>query len=130
MDLWIRSQDKSRLIKILTGVKYFKCCGDEHHIEDIDMETAVKAGIDAAEKTRDTYRTSASYDYPYTVMEINGNKVVEVELAEDENAEYVFTDIDDNSEFKISGKELKEKGFSIEIKEKRTAKIFKYKANI
>ena len=38
MDLWIRSQDKSRLIKILTGVKYFKCCGDEHHIEDIDME--------------------------------------------------------------------------------------------
>ena len=38
MDLWIRSQDKARLIKILTGVKYFKCCGDEHHIEDIDME--------------------------------------------------------------------------------------------
>ena len=45
----------------------------------------------------------------------------------DENAEYTFTDIDDNSEFKISGKELKEKGFSIEIKEKRTAKIFIYK---
>ncbi len=43
-----------------------------------------------------------------------------------ENAEYTFTDIDDNSKFVISGKELKEKGFGIEIKERRTAKIFMY----
>ena len=47
----------------------------------------------------------------------------------DENAEYSFTDIDDNSEFVISGKELKENGFRIEIKEKRTAKVFIYKKN-
>jgi len=45
----------------------------------------------------------------------------------DENAEYTFTDIDDNSQFTISGKELKENGFGIEIKKKRTAKIFIYK---
>lgn len=45
----------------------------------------------------------------------------------DENAEYTFTDIDDNSQFTKSGKDLKENGFNIEIKEKRTAKIFIYK---
>ena len=45
----------------------------------------------------------------------------------DEDAEYTFTDIDDNSQFTISGKELKENGFDIEIMEKRTAKIFIYK---
>ena len=47
----------------------------------------------------------------------------------DENAEYTFTDIDNNSEFKISGKDLKENGFRIELKEKRTAKVFIYRKN-
>lgn len=42
---------------------------------------------------------------------------------------YTFCDADDNSEFKISGKELKEKGFTVKIKEKRTAKIYFYKTS-
>ena len=58
-------------------------------INDIDKEEAVKAGIDAAEKTRDAYTTVSNYNYPYTVMEVNGKEVVEVELDETEDDEYV-----------------------------------------
>ena len=32
--------------------------------KDIDMTLAVEIGIDAAEKTRTTYREDAHYDYP------------------------------------------------------------------
>lgn len=60
-------------------------------IEDIDMERAVRAGIDAAEMTRTTYSMNREYEYPYEVMDVNGQKVVEVNLAEDENDTYVQT---------------------------------------
>lgn len=43
-------------------------------INDIDKEVAVRAGIDAAEKTRDTYKASAKYAYPYTLEEANDIK--------------------------------------------------------
>lgn len=45
----------------------------------------------------------------------------------DDNGQYIFTDADDDSEIVLSGKELTEKGFRVEIKEKRTAKIYFYK---
>lgn len=48
-------------------------------------------------------------------------------ICEDKN--YIFTDADDNSKISISGKELKETGFKVEIKEKRTAKIYFYTYN-
>lgn len=44
----------------------------------------------------------------------------------DENAVYTFTDADNDESFEVSGKELKEKGFEIEIPNPRTAKIFFY----
>lgn len=47
----------------------------------------------------------------------------------DENATYRFTDADDDSCFAISGKELIEKGFVITIPQKRTAKIYFYRAD-
>ena len=48
-------------------------------------------------------------------------------FAIDETAEYLFTDADDSSEFKLSGAELVKQGFAITIKEKRTAKLYFYK---
>lgn len=60
-------------------------------IEDIDMEQAVRAGIDAAEMTRVTYSMNREYEYPYEVMNVNGQKVIEVNLEEDENDTYVQT---------------------------------------
>jgi len=45
----------------------------------------------------------------------------------DENCQYIFTDADDDSEIIISGKDLTANGFSVEIKEKRTAKLYFYK---
>lgn len=54
-------------------------------IEDIDIEEAVTAGIDAAEKTRNTDTRRATYE----VNELNGYKMVDVSLAEDENEAYV-----------------------------------------
>lgn len=59
--------------------------------EDIDMEQAVRAGIDATEMTRATYSMNKKYEYPYEVMRVNGQKIVEVNLAEDENDAYVQT---------------------------------------
>lgn len=44
----------------------------------------------------------------------------------DTSKEYTFTDIDDNSVFKISGKQLKENGLQLTVKEQRTAKIYIY----
>ena len=38
-----------------------------------------------------------------------------------------FTDIDDNTEFVISGKELTENGFNVTLNKKRTAKVYLYK---
>lgn len=46
----------------------------------------------------------------------------------DENAVYRFTDADDDSSFTISGKDLIENGLIITITQKRTAKIYFYKA--
>ena len=40
---------------------------------------------------------------------------------------YVFTDTDDGSEFEKSGKELLEKGFEVNIKERPAAKIWLYR---
>lgn len=40
---------------------------------------------------------------------------------------YIFTDLDDNSNFEISGNDLEEHGLQIEIHEKRVAKIYFYK---
>lgn len=45
----------------------------------------------------------------------------------DENAEYLFTDID-GGEFSVSGKELVSKGLKLTVLEKRKAKIYLYKA--
>ena len=44
----------------------------------------------------------------------------------DEGAEYVFTDIDDNSETVISGKEIKEKGFRVSLCKEGMAKVYLY----
>lgn len=48
-------------------------------------------------------------------------------FAVDENAEYEFCDIDDNSEFTISGNTLKKTGFCISLDKKCTAKVFIYR---
>lgn len=48
-------------------------------------------------------------------------------FAMDETCDYVFTDADDGSEVIVSGKELVEKGFVVNIEEKRMAKLFFYK---
>ena len=45
----------------------------------------------------------------------------------DDGADYIFTDIDDDSSFVISGKELNENGFCVTIAKKRTAKVYMYK---
>ena len=45
----------------------------------------------------------------------------------DVNDTYAFEDADTGECFAVSGEELLEKGFSVEIKEKRCAKIFFYK---
>ena len=44
----------------------------------------------------------------------------------DDGAEYVFTDIDDNSKTVISGKELKEKGFRVSLCKEGMAKVYLY----
>ncbi|MBE5782786.1 MAG: hypothetical protein E7329_05640 [Clostridiales bacterium] len=44
----------------------------------------------------------------------------------DPEKDYVFRDADDGREFMISGAELKEKGFSITMKEKRSSKLYFY----
>lgn len=44
----------------------------------------------------------------------------------DKDKTYIFRDADDDSAFEMSGKELIEKGLELEVKEKRTAKIFFY----
>ncbi|MBQ8625393.1 MAG: hypothetical protein IJ419_04380, partial [Agathobacter sp.] len=41
-------------------------------IEDVEIEEAVEAGIDAAEMTREDYSTWSMYDYPYTTYEADG----------------------------------------------------------
>ena len=43
-----------------------------------------------------------------------------------EEALYTFTDCDDERSFTLTGREIKEKGFEIEIPKPRTAKIFIY----
>ena len=48
-------------------------------------------------------------------------------FAIDEEADYVFTDADDDLEFVVKGVELVEKGFTINIEEKRTSKLYFYK---
>ena len=76
----------------------FEDSGDSYSciiwIKDIDMTVAVEAGIDAAEKTRATYIEGTNYEYPYTVMEIDGNTIVDVNLGEDESDLYVQTYIE------------------------------------
>ena len=45
----------------------------------------------------------------------------------DKNADYIFTDADDESQFVISGASLLEKGFPVSMKEKYSSKIYFYK---
>lgn len=45
----------------------------------------------------------------------------------DKTCNYIFTDADNNCETLVSGNELCENGFTIEMKEKRSAKLFFYK---
>ena len=58
-------------------------------IEDVEIEEAVEAGIDAAEMIRENYSVSSSYDYPYTSYDSEGLTYVAVELDDEENDEYV-----------------------------------------
>ena len=44
-----------------------------------------------------------------------------------EEATYVFTDLDEKTQWTVSGKALKERGFAVEITEKLCAKIYRYK---
>ena len=37
-------------------------------VADVEIEKAVKGGIDAAEMTRENYSVRSRYDYPYTIM--------------------------------------------------------------
>lgn len=63
-------------------------------IQDVEVEEAVEAGIDAAEKTREDYSVWSRYDYPYTSYEADGLTYVEVEFDENETDEYVQTYIE------------------------------------
>ena len=63
-------------------------------IEDVEIEEAVEAGIDAAEMTREDYSTWSMYDYPYTTDEADGLTYVDVEFDETESDEYVQTYIE------------------------------------
>lgn len=63
-------------------------------IEDVHLEQAVEAGIDAAEMTRETYTENITYDYPYETYVINNVKYVQVELEDDEDDTYVQTYIE------------------------------------
>ena len=45
----------------------------------------------------------------------------------DAAAQYIFTDLDDESEIEISGQELVERGFAVTIPNRRTAKIWLYR---
>ncbi|MBO5097462.1 MAG: S8 family serine peptidase [Agathobacter sp.] len=67
-------------------------------IQDVDVEEAVEAGIDAAEMTRDDYSVWSRYDYPYTTYEANGLTYVDVEFDENETDEYVQTYIETERE--------------------------------
>lgn len=49
-------------------------------------------------------------------------------FAIDETKKYIFTDADDNSQFMLLGKELKENGLKLTLPQKRCAKIYFYKA--
>ena len=73
----------------------YKDSGDTYSciiwIKDIDMEQAVRAGIEAAEMTKETYVKSKKYEYPYEIMNVNGQKVVEVNLTDDASDTYVQT---------------------------------------
>ena len=63
-------------------------------IEDVEIEEAIEAGIDAAEMTREDYSTWSMYDYPYTTYEADGLTYVDVEFDETESDEYVQTYIE------------------------------------
>lgn len=63
-------------------------------IQDVEIEEAVEAGIDAAEMTRDDYSVWSLYDYPYTTYEADGLTYVEVDFDENESDEYVQTYIE------------------------------------
>ena len=45
----------------------------------------------------------------------------------DAGSEYLFTDLDDNSQIRISGEMLTKQGFCVAIPEKRSSKIYFYK---
>lgn len=63
-------------------------------IQEVEIEEAVKAGIDAAEKTKEGYSVWSRYDYPYTTYEADGLTYVEVNLDEESDDEYVQTYIE------------------------------------
>lgn len=63
-------------------------------LQDVEIEEAVEAGIDAAERTKEDYSIWRRYDYPYTAYEVEGLTYVDVELDEDVSDEYVQTYIE------------------------------------
>ena len=42
-------------------------------------------------------------------------------------AQYIFTDLDNESEIRFSGEELLKQGFTVTISDRRTAKIWQYR---
>ena len=63
-------------------------------IQDVEIEKAVEAGIEAAEMTREEDSTWALADYSYTTYETEGLTYVDVELDETASDEYVQTYIE------------------------------------
>ena len=63
-------------------------------LQDVEIEEAVEAGIDAAEMTREGYSIWSMYDYPYTTYEAEGLTYVDVEFDETETDEYIQTYIE------------------------------------
>ena len=63
-------------------------------LQDVEIENAVEAGIEAAEETREENSVLGAYDYPYTTYEAEGLTYVDVKFAENETDEYVQTYIE------------------------------------
>ena len=57
--------------------------------------------------------------YPTAIYKLKGLDI---------NATYIFKDIDDNSTFEYSGKELMENGLKLTIEDSRISKIYIYNA--
>lgn len=108
-------------------------------IDDIDMEVPVKAGIDAAEKTKPLSlqkKNLSEFAYPYEVFYLNGYKIVDVNLSDSADDTYVKTYMEtersvaaslysqNNSDFVEENIEMQ--GVSVEYVSKYSPCIFAY----